>query len=213
MNEDTENITTKDKKTLFLEKHISKYNKVINFIDKEVDRRCRNKESGSRVFVRVKNMIVNMKKDVPKIVRVIRTRSSGSKKLPKTNGLTILHPISAELANFLQVKKGTMLSRIDICRAIGVYIYIAEDEDREWILDWKYLNEESRDLRNGKTILPDKTLSKLLKYEQYKKDVKAGKINRTVTNKETGLKSIITQTDDSFYRHLIPKLIGIHINK
>jgi len=97
---------------------------------------------------------------------------------------------STELATFLKLKKGELISMADCTRAICVYTHLKDDETRDAQLKWKWLNKDGRDLRNKETvknadgkdvqiklaIKPDDKLTKLLKYDQYKKDVKKGKI-------------------------------------
>ena len=56
-------------------------------------------------------------------------------------------------------------------------------------------------------------LSKLLRYDHYKTDVKNGKVTKKVKDKTTGKVSNVTMTDDMLYYWVIQKLVGIHFLK
>lgn len=131
----------------------------------------------------------------------------------KNSGLTTPQNISDELRVFLKVEKGRNLSRIEVTRAINSYINIKKDEKRENILEWAYLNPNYRNLQNvndKRVIFPDASLAKLLRYNQYKKDVASKKITEAHKNKITGFKETKIVTSDDLHYRTVQKLIQIH---
>ena len=132
------------------------------------------------------------------------------------SGLMKKYTISDALADFLGVDHNSQYSRIDITCAICAYAHIKDDEDRDKILQWAYLNPEGkRNLQNPRdkrAIIPDKHLKKLLKYEKYQKDVKAKKITKKIKNKETGEITKIPVDNDFLYYWVIQRLISVHLS-
>ena len=124
----------------------------------------------------------------------------------------MMYEVSKELASFSGIKTN-QLSREDVQCIISVYIYLNPEETREKMLKWKHLNTVGRDLRdstNKRKIIPDAKLSKLLKDDKYKQDVKNGNITM-IPKKGTTEKRIVT--DDSLYYYVIMKLIQPHFVK
>jgi chromatin remodeling complex protein RSC6 len=123
--------------------------------------------------------------------------------------------ISNELAKFLGVHPSLMLSRIEITRALCIYIHkskISIDGSRS--RKWFYLNKVNRDLRNPnnlKNIVPDEKLSSLLDYEQYKKNVMAGKIR--LPNIVNWKKAGQTKTDPELKYSTLQILVSKHFIK
>ena len=172
--------------------HIDHYNQLLNLIKFEIDRKSRSKESGVRVLQKARKMVEDMRKELSHVTRSKEARNALSTRKNTSSGFTMKYYVSEELANFLQLDASTdTVSRIDATRAICVYAHLKENEKREDILAWSYLNPGcARDLQNPankKTILPDATLASLLQYNQYKKDVKSGDITQKTKNKQTGV--------------------------
>jgi hypothetical protein len=215
--EENENVKQKkERRKITIKTHNSDYDSLIEELDKTIDHKSKHKEKGIRTLRRVRKRLIRMKKDVPLVIKSTRKRKN--KEGNTNNGFGIKYNISEELSTFLNVEEGTTLSRSDITRAICVYSNIKEDEKREDVLRWKYLNDKQRDLRakdKKMCIVPDKPLSKLLRYDEYKKKVKGGLVTKNVkVEDEDGniVKEAVKVTDDSMYYHVIQKLIGVHLS-
>ena len=209
----------KIRKKATMEDHIAHYDELFTYLNNEIDRRSREKEGGQKPLRKVRKMLLKMRKEVPQVTRskVARMLSSTRKRNAGQSGITMKNTISDELADFLDVDYGTKLSRIEATRALCVYAHLKEDEKREEMLVWSYLNEEGkRNLQNPhdkKAIIPDKKLAKLLRYPQYQKEVKAGKITTKVKDKTTGVVSSVSVSTDALYYWTIQRLITIHFMK
>jgi hypothetical protein len=156
---------------------------ILTILDSEIDKRKKtlDKNKGLSTFRSIKKKVERLEKSLPKIMK--KTRSN--KNIKNNFNKPVL--ISEELSNFLQVDKNVQLTREDVNCAIFTYINIKPDEKREKILKWKHLNwntttngsdenggSPQRDLRDQikkDTIIPDDALSKLLNYEEYKKEI------------------------------------------
>lgn len=197
--------------------HIEKYDQVLALLDAEIDRKSREKEKGARSFRKVRKILIQMRKELPVVARSKAARLQSSTRKNTTSGIMIQSQISEELLNFLKLPAGTRISRVDATRAICVYSHLKENEKRDELLRWEYLNPEGkRNLQNPqdkKAIIPDKALVKLLRYDQYKKDVKAGKVYKKLKDKETGKESMVQHTSDLLYYWVIQRLITIHFLK
>ncbi len=197
------------RKKVTLETHLAKLDSLLKLLDDEIDRKSREKEKGTRTFQRIRKVVREIKRETPKIANAKRrVRVTGN----RVSGFMIKYPVNEEGARFLQLDKGTPLSRRELTNAICVYAHRKPDEIRELMLKWDYLNlKGERDLQKPgerMVILPDDTLTKLLRYEEYQKQVKAGKIIKRVKIKETGKTVEKIQTDDSLYYYVVQKLIG-----
>lgn len=157
----------------------------------------------------------------PKLVKKRRQTSENASRKPGE----LLHPyvLSDEMCKFLKVKSGTAMSRAAIISAIAAYIHFdpkkkipcgteKEKARKAAKLRWvKKLNPggKLRNLQNPEDkkhnqIQPDKALAKLLNFNQFKKDVAAGKIETSVGGKQTILKEpILTYA-------LMQKLVQAH---
>lgn len=171
---------------------------VIQLIGNEIEKlmKSTSKNKNSRLLRSVRKKLINTQKHVNKLPikkkREVTTDGYFSK--PRK--------ISAELQSFTGVSEE--LSPVDAFRAVCAYIHLKEDETREQVLRWKHLNPEFRNLKSpssNKVIQPDAKLSKLLRYDEYCKDVKDGKI----TTKKGDLVS-----DPALYYHVIVKLLQKH---
>jgi chromatin remodeling complex protein RSC6 len=196
--------------------HIAHYNQLLELIKAEVDRKSRSKENGVRPLQKARKMIEIMRKELPHVTRSKEAKMALSTRKNTSSGFTIKYYVSEELANFLQIDASIdTVSRVDVTRAICVYSHLKPDEQREETLEWAYLNPGGeRDLQNPankRTILPDKTLSALLRYDNYKRDVKAGKIKQKTTDKITGIKGQKVLTESALNYNTIQPLISHHL--
>ena len=195
-----------------IEGHIEKYEQVLALLDAEIDRKSREKEKGARAFRKARKLIIQMRKELPAVTRSKAARMQSSLRKNTTSGIAIQYQISEELADFLQVPHGTRLSRIEATRGICAYAHWKDDEKREDMLRWKHLNPNGkRNLQNPqdkKVVIPDKLLVKLLRYNEYKKDVKTGKVYKKVKDKESGKENLVQMTSDLLYYWVIQKLIS-----
>jgi hypothetical protein len=187
-------------------KHIQDYDDLIRFLDQEIDRKSKEREKGIKTLRKTRKKIVALRKGVPRIVRYSYNRTSRTGSFDKT------YAISKEFATFLKVPPSTKLTRIDAARAICVYAKTKKDEARQAVLRWHYLNPKGRDLQVKNTIVPDKVLSDILKYERYRQDVADGKVFKNVRDKDTGLRKRVVVTDDKLYYWVIQKLLSQHLS-
>jgi len=205
------------RKKATIEGHIEKYDQVLALLDAEIDRKSREKEKGARAFRKVRKIVVQMRKELPVVTKSKAARMQSSMRKNTISGIMIQCQISEELAKFLQVPPDTRISRIEATRAICAYAHWKEDEKREPVLRWKHLNPDGkRNLQNPqekKAVIPDKTLNKLLRYDQYRKDVKNGKVYKKVKDKETGKVNLVQMKTDILYYWVIQRLISDHFLK
>lgn len=202
------------RKKATVEGHIAKYAELLTLLDNEIARKSREKEKGVRSFRKARKLVIALRKELPQVTRSREARLALSTRKNVASGITKRFQISKELAAFLKVPEGTELSRVEATNGICVYAHLNQDEKRESMLRWKNLNPGcKRNLQNPKdkkAIVPDAELTKLLRFNQYKKDVKAGKIKIKSKNKTTGKKEERVVTSDIMYYYVIQKLIGVH---
>lgn len=152
-------------------------------------------------------MVQELKNETPKIKRYEKTRET-------SGGLKKRFAISDELAKFLDIDVNTRLSRQEVTCAICVYINLKDNESRPDMLRWSYLNPGGkRNLQNPfdkKIVRPDKKLSRLLHYREYKEQVDKGKITRQVFDKNTRKYTRETVNQYSLYYSTIQSLINRH---
>lgn len=203
-------ISENDKNQLSLENHIHNFDIILNFLDAKIDYMSRHKEKGIKYLRTTRKKIKNLRVEATKIPRTkkFKKRKNGD------SGLTIKQIISNELAEFLNIKEGSLLSRSEVTCALCVYIYLNKNETRENMIKWSYLNPKGeRNLKNQlktREILPDKKLSELLYYEEYKKKVKEGKIIKKVYDEEANIVTETIITDPSLTYWSMQKLLSIH---
>lgn len=208
----------KKKKAVTMESYLARFDSLLNTLNMEIEKRSKAKEKGVRVLLSTRKQLKELRKDTPQLSRRRRARDP-SLPHPVNSGFTKALPISNELAIFLKLNSDhPTLSRLEATRAICVYAHLKVDETREEILKWSYLNVGGkRNLQsstNKKTIVPDKPLAKLLKYDTYVKDVECGKVTKKVTvNKDIGTKKQIIVTDPSLFYWTIQKLLSPHFVK
>jgi len=204
--------TRAPRKKVTIETHLEKYDKLIEFLDEHIDHLRKNKEPGSRVFTTIRKSVRELNKEAPKIANSRRKTTLNNQN--KVSGFVLQCQISPELADFLQVSHTTTLCRKDVTNAICVYSHLNPIEAREHMLRWEYLNRGGkRNLQNPKermAIIPDSALSKLLQYNQYKKDVKGGLVTKNVRDKKTRVTSVMTITEPTLYYWVIQKLLSRH---
>lgn len=148
--------------------HIAHYDQLLDLINSEIDRKSRSMEHGVRPLQRVRKLVTDMRKELPRVTRSKEARLALSTRKNTSSGLTMKYYVSEELAKFLQIDASVdTVSRIDATRAICAYANLKEDEQRETTLAWAYLNPgRKRNLQNPankKTIIPDKALASLLR--------------------------------------------------
>jgi chromatin remodeling complex protein RSC6 len=212
-----ESVARAPRKKATISGHIQHYDQIFELLDTEIDRKSREKEKGTRTLKSIRKILTQMRKEVPQVTRSKEARKQSSTRKETTSGLMMTFAISKELADFLQIPEDTRLSRIEVTRAICVYSHLKDDEKREEMLRWKYLNPNGkRDLQfpqDKKAIIPDKSLSKLLRYDIYKKKVAAGQVTHKTKNKETGKIEIVKVKTDALYYWAIQNLLNVHFLK
>lgn len=211
--EEVEEVKTVGRRRPTIDDHLARYDELLGMVNNEIERRGKEKERGSRVFRTIRKKLVSMKREVPYISRRRRTRIVDPEKLA-SSGLMIQYPITDELRNFLGLPEDAKLSRLDATCAICVYSHLKKDEKREKMLKWAHLNPGGkRNLQNPKdkkSILPDKPLRKLLRYDAYKKAVGSGEVTKKVRNKDTGRSEVVPLQSDLLYYWVIQKLLSPH---
>lgn len=203
------------RKKITLQSHLERYDELIRIIGELSEKKRKKGEKGSRIYSTLIRHLKEMRTEVPKVAKNMNKRKPSTK--PRISGFSMRCSISDELADFLKVPKGSLLTRAEITNALCAYVNIKPDETREKVLRWKHLNPKSnRDLRDPKNktrILPDARLSKLLKYEAYRKNVKEGLIETNKVDKQTKEKRVVKQTDDGLMYPTMQILIQPHISK
>lgn len=201
-----EGVEKKEVKKVNVEQLQKVLDEVLTTLDEEIQRIRDEKGKGIKNLKKARKNVNLVLNKLPKLVKSKNTR----KKNPNAkSGLQKKVLITDELANFLKKPKGTLLSRNEVTKAISVYVNLRENDEKA--AEWAYLNEGGkRNLKvKGEGIKPDAALSKLLRYDQYVKDVKAGKI--TEKNKKVGEKVVIEDT--RLYHKVITRLIQRHFVK
>jgi len=197
-----------------IDDHLQHYTNLFEILNAEIDRKSRMKEKGVRSFRTARNLLLQMRKELSYMVRSKEARKKCSTRKPNTGGLEQQYYVSPELAAFLQISTDEPVKRLDVTRAICVYIGFDPNDTREEVLVWAHLNPGGkRKLQNPEyriQILPDAALSRLLKYPQYKKNVAAGKIKQKHRDAETGEMEQIVLDDDSCYYSTIQRLLTPH---
>jgi len=195
-----------------MDSHMNKIDSLLKEVENEIDRKCRSQEKGVRCLQNIRRQLKDVQKETPYVVKPRKPRKKSD------SGFTKPVEISEELRKFLGTPIGGKVSRNDITNAIDVYVHLAPDESRPNKLKWKHLNTVNRNLQdpgNGRKILPDKTLTSLLDYENYKTKVDNREIIKTIKkrDKRLGTITLVTdiQTDNSLYYPTIRKLIERHI--
>ncbi len=205
--------STKRRKPI-MEDHIAHYIQLDKLLAEEIDRKKRNKEAGIRPLQKIYKLILVMKKEMPVVAKSKLAKQAFSTRKNVKSGFSRQHYISAELASFLQLDVDVdTMSRVDFARALSAYIHIKEDETREDILKWSYLNN-GRNLQNPdnkRTFIPDKAISKLLRLDQYKKNVISGKIKIKCKNRETGEIDMVKPDYTNLDFSQVQSLIGVHL--
>lgn len=204
-------LTSNKRKRPTAEEHLQHYDELLSYLSQEIDRKSREMEPGVRTLRKAKKKLMNMKKELPKIRFTKKVFAPLTKREPV--GLLTPLPISIELAQFLHFPEVALISRLDAIRALCVYCHLDPEESREEMLRWRHLNTINRDLQDPKDrryILPDTPLSKLLRYDSYKKSVDKGEIYRSKKDKESGEVTMEKVTSSRLSYLIIQKLVSIH---
>ncbi len=195
------------RKKITIESHLAKHETLLAFIDKEIDKRAKERGKGTKIFRSIRKLSRELYGEVPKIAKTKRKYVGGQ----KVSGFKLKCEITKELAEFLQLPHNATPLRTEITNAICVYAHINPDEARPHVLKWIHLNPEGkRNLQNPQDkmiIIPDDTLKKLLGYEKYQQDVKASLITRKKTDKKTKEKETVIVEDDALHYWVIQRLI------
>jgi len=195
-----------------LESYTAQLEDIVNSLNTEIEKLKTSGNKGVKFLKSIRNSVLVAKKRAPKLAKQKRRKSPNAK-----SGFKIPHNVSDELRSFLKLKKGDQISRVDTTRALTVYIHLKTDEKREAILKWARLNPEGkRNLQSatdGTIILPDAKLKKLLRFDEYVKAVKAGKVMCRRKNKETKEVEERLQEDTNLHYYTIQKLIQHHFLK
>lgn len=131
----------------------------------------------------------------------------------KASGLHNPVTLKPALIEFLQLDEDSEpVTWVDVIAAFRTYLYRVKPLS-ERAARWAYLNEKKpyRDLRDPKQTkyyLLDAKLKKLLNYDQFVKDVKAGKIKVMRKSKEFVGKEEVTITDTKLDFNMITSLIS-----
>lgn len=200
-------VIIKKKKKLSLEEYQNLFIKPISLIDNLIKKtQLEATGKGLKELRNIRNQLLKTQKKA-KYISNKKSKTPNEKKICGFTSKNVY--FSDELCEFLNLKDTKICySRIDAIRAISVYIKFDMNEKRDEILKWKYLNENGKrnlqDPKNKKKILCDKKLNKLLKYDQYVKDVEEGKVFNKKKEKIF---------DSNLYYQTISKLISVHILK
>lgn len=199
------------RKKVTLESHMENYEIVLDLLDKEIERKKKEREKGIRSLTSIRSKVLVLKKEAPKISKVKRKSRPGN----FVSGFTSQCRITEEMADFLQIPHDSTISRTEITNAICTYARLKPDEKRPQILKWSYMNPGGkRNLQNPDNkmaVIPDDALGKLLGYEDYAKKVADGKVTINRKNKETLVYEEIVVTDPSLRYCMIQRLINSHI--
>lgn len=185
---------------------------LVGTLDSEIAELSKSKTRGSRTLRAIRRQVLLFGK------RALTLANKGKKKnrtSSSNGGFKLPYSVSPELASFLKIGKDEKINREDVTRAICVYTRLRPGEARPAMLRWEHLNKGGkRDLQdpdNKKAVIPDKALTTLLGYDQYKKDVAAGKVTKIVT--VDGEKREEVVTDDALYYYVIQRLVQQHFRK
>ena len=182
---------------------------MVTAIDVEIERLKSSGDKGVKFLKNIRRNVMALHDRAPKLAKQKRRKSENAK-----SGLKIPQNVSDELCKFLKIKAGTQVSRVDATRGITTYINLREDESRPDILRWKTLNPGSKrnlqDSADATVINPDAALKTLLRYDQYCKDVAAGKVTKTQKDAETGKRVTVVQDSPALHYYTIQKLIKHH---
>lgn len=193
--------------------YIAKFDEMVATLDDEITSRSKKSDNSVSVLKRVRKFLISQKATFPKVMKQSRKRVTNGT-APKNNTFTKPVEITDELREFLQLKQDETVSRVDITRAISVYIKRAEDEKDENKLRWAHLNPDFRNLqgKGSLAIEPDDTLRELLYFDDYLDRIRAGEITRVVKNKQTNEKETVVVKDETMRYSTIQSLIQRHIN-
>ena len=194
--------------------HVAHYDTLLSTLDVQIDKLRRERGKGTRALRVVRKVLKQMRKELPHVTRSREARRLCSTRKAGSSGLMMKCDISDELRTFLKLKKGEQLSRVEATRAVCAYAHFKEDEKREGMLRWQYLNPKcKRDLQdpeNRKAILPDAALGELLGYEKYKKDVAKGKVTKKIKNRLSGEVTEVKLESKEMYYWTIQRLLKRH---
>jgi len=193
--------------------YISKLDEILSDLDEIIEKKRKNKNTiqGINSLLKLRKKLRKVRGQTERVIKVSRTRNG---KNSNNHEFSKKYKVSRELYEFLGLEGEEMLSRIDICRAICVYVNHEEEEKREEMLKWRHLNPLFRNLQNPqnkKVIIPDERLSRLLRYDEYVERVKRGEITIRKKDKLTGEVFYERVEDPGLYYSTVQRLITPHI--
>ena len=146
---------------------------------------------------------------------------------PVYSALTRPVPLSVELCDFLGVSHDMMLSRASVNRAVTAYIWYNDKlfdpetmdpsafvEKMLWADKLNPHRHDLRDIHTPSIIVPDRKLSILLGYDEYKKRVANGEIkynNRRFLGADGKVEyRDVVETNDALTYAVLQKLLAKH---
>jgi len=150
--------------------------------------------------------------------RILPLAKSQRRQVDKSNNILMKKvPVSPQLAKFLKLRKGEMISRSEGNTAVTMYINIKDrdsvaPEKKKWVSRMNPKDRNLQDPENGSIIHPDKALSDLLDYPAYQARVAAGEHFWKRINKETREEYKVAETDDRLTYSVIQHLLAPHYN-
>lgn len=201
------------RKRVTYESHMKDFDSVLEQINEAIENKSKEGGTGVRELKSIRKAVEKLQKDTKKIAAKRPRNNTNSKN--KKSGFSYKCRISKDLADFLHVTPDTTMTRKEVTNAMCAYVHVKDNEKREEMLEWgKKMNPGGKrnlqDPNDGMVILPDKPLAKLLNYDQYKKDVKAGKVETKRINKETRMVEMVTVEDPVLKYCTMQKLLSPH---
>ena len=120
--------------------------------------------------------------------------------------------ISDELCDFLEIKRGTQVSRSSVNQRVSTYICVSSG-NRQWVDKYNPVNRNLRDPTNPAKIIPDEKLSKMLGYDEFVEKVKRGEKTWRRRNRETGEMVDVVATDTALTYSVMQHLLAKHFVK
>lgn len=197
-----------------VDSHLRRYEELEEYLDERLEHFTKNGVMATNTILHIRKALQRMKKEVPKVNKY---RPPRPRKEDQKGGFSIQYHISEEMCDFLNVPHDTKLSRNEVRNALCAYIRLKPMETRPKMTRWQHLNVDGernlQDPEDGRNIIPDAKLSKLLRYDKYVKDVKSGEIIVDRKDPASGKVRRVKQTDSKMHYSTLSILIGRHIIK
>ena len=196
-----------------LQTYESRIDQLLGRIDTQISSLKETGDKGTKFYKSVRKELNWLRKNAPRLSKQRTRRTTDDKQNIQFNREVEVTP---ELRKFLKVKDNTPLSRNDVTNALCAYVNVNPEKPsgRTWGSVMNPGNKRNLQKEgNGMLIEPDSALKKLLRYEQYVKDVKSGKImcTKTVTD-DHGVKrrTKVVQEDPTLKYCVMNKLVNQH---